>query len=114
MNIFFTSLDGQVWINKTFIKNLIDETIKGLPNKYHVHRFADLIRGAVDSCVYKDTPVNINDPEIDQFYCGSCRRYFTVLYKSKDEIRADWRPCSRCGAQSMRQEKNGKKDNSES
>lgn len=101
MNVFFTSYDGQVWINKSFMRKAIDETMKGLPNKDQLKHFANLLKGTLDSCVYKEP--TIDDPNIDYFHCGSCRRDFPVKYK-KDSIITDWNPCPICGSQSIRKE----------
>jgi hypothetical protein len=118
-NVFFTAIDGTVWINKSHLKKVIAETYKDLPYTEQCQQFADLINGYLDACHHKDQDVNISNPDVDYFYCGGCRKGFPVKYTPEME-RPDIRPCPICGAQSnvtpkIRQgEKTNEKDNTES
>lgn len=98
---FFTSHDGTVWISKASIKKLIEDTFDIVPNKKQVKRFKDLLIIDIDAIYGKEFIITINAPNVDQFYCGSCRHAFPVSYK-KEDIRSDHIPCPRCGAQAMR------------
>ena len=98
MNVFFTSHDGQVWINKSYMKGVIANTLKDLPNKDQLKHFANLLTGFLDACHYKDITPDIKDPNVDYFYCGGCRRGFPVRY-TEEMFRVDFRPCMYCGAQ---------------
>jgi hypothetical protein len=54
MNVFFTSNDGEVWINKTYMKGVIQNTFKDLPNQEQCKHFTDLLTGFLDACVYQE------------------------------------------------------------
>ncbi len=103
-NVFFTSYDGTVWINKTFIKHVIYEILDQVDHGKISQRFADAVLERVNACYYKEQPINLTDPDTDYFYCGSCRRGFPVRYTA-EIIRMNERPCPRCGAQSNRTKK---------
>jgi len=54
MNVFFSSNDREVWINRTYMKGVIENTLKDLPNKKKCKRFANLLTGFLDACVRQD------------------------------------------------------------
>lgn len=119
-NVFFTAFDGTVYISKAHLKKVIADTLQDeFPSrcKYSVQRFADKILKELDTCHYKEQIPDIKNPDIDYFYCGSCRRGFPVAYTA-EMVRCDTRPCPTCGAQSsvtpkLGQEENDEKDNTE-
>jgi len=119
-NKYFTAFDGTVYIAKVYLKRFIaDALLNESPNrsKYSVQRFAEKILKELDTCYYKEQIPEITNPDIDYFYCGSCRRGFPVAYTA-EMVRCDTRPCPTCGAQSsvtpkLGQEENDEKDNIE-
>ncbi len=116
-NKFFTAFDGTTYIAKSHIEAVIASTLEDLPNKKQCQRFADLITGYLDACHYVEQIPDITNPDVDYFYCGSCRRGFPVRYTA-EMVRSESRPCPTCGAQSnvtpkLGQEENDEKDNIE-
>jgi hypothetical protein len=97
-NVFFTSYDGTVWISKSYMKGVIENILKDTRNQEQCKHFAGLLTEFLDTCQYKDITPNISDPDVDYFYCGSCRKGFPVRYTA-EMLRTDFRPCSICGAQ---------------
>ena len=53
--VFFTSLDGEVWVNKNHLIEIInkDRKLKPLNKNKGVQRFADLLLGYLDTLYYK-------------------------------------------------------------
>jgi hypothetical protein len=101
MNAFFKVIDGKTWVSKVHLKRVIRNTLRDLPNKNQCQKFSNIIIRYLDSLHYYEEPGKIklpSDPEVDCFYCGSCRRHFTIK-SSYNAIRSDIIPCSTCGAQ---------------
>ena len=100
--VFFTSSDGEVWGNKTHLKEIIRKEADEIYHKSTPKRLADLLIGYLDTLYYKEEPGDVKlpaDADADYFYCGSCRRGFPVRY-TDEMVRMDCRPCPTCGAQS--------------
>ena len=114
MNVFFTSNDGQVWVNKAHLKEIIHKELKALHPRSTPKRFADLLIGYLNTLYYKEDPnvIKFGDPDVDYYYCGSCRRGFVVRY-GEDDVRLDIRPCKRCGAQAYATPQLGEEENDE-
>lgn len=53
MNVFFTTLDGEVWVNKKHMIDIIEKTLKDIYPTSTKRRFADLLIGYLDSLQYK-------------------------------------------------------------
>jgi len=51
-NVFFTSLDGQVWINKAHLKDVIRSEAKAVYNRSSLQRFADILIAYLDTLYY--------------------------------------------------------------
>jgi hypothetical protein len=119
-NKYFTAFDGTKYITKSHIENVILKALEGeFPSRcvYSVQRFAEKIIKELDDCYYREQIPDIKNPDVDYFYCGSCRRGFPVRYTA-EMVRWDTRPCPTCGAQSnvtpkLGQEENDEKDNIE-
>lgn len=100
--VFFTSTDGEVWVNKAHLKEIIRSEVKAIHHRSTPKRLGDLLIGYLDTLYYKEEPGDIQlsaNSDTDYFYCGSCRRGFPVRY-TPEMIKSDIRPCPTCGAQS--------------
>ena len=113
--VFFTSTDGEVWVNKTHLKEIIRSEADNLHHRSTPKRLADLLIGYLNTLYYKEEPGDVKlpaDSDTDYFYCGSCRRGFPVVY-TPEMIKSDIRPCPTCGAQSNITPKLGENDDKE-
>ena len=99
--VFFTSTDGEVWVNKAHLKEIIRKESKAIHHRSTPQRLGDILIGYLNTLYYKEErgDIQVGDPDTDYFYCGSCRRGFPVRY-TPEMIRSDIRPCPTCGAQS--------------
>lgn len=103
-NAFFTSHDGTIWISKSHMRKIITDTLDALPSRSEFQIFSDILTGYLDACYAKEEKPNINNPDMNWFYCGSCHYHFQGKSYKKDDIQTDWIPCPRCGSQSARTE----------
>ena len=113
--VFFTSLDGEVWVNKAHLKEIIRKEADAIHHRSTPKRLADLLIGYLDTLYYKEEPGDVTlpaDSDTDYFYCGSCRRGFPVKY-TPEMIKSDTRPCPICGAQSYITPKLGEEETDE-
>ena len=105
MNVFFTSYDGTVWVNKAHIKKFIRNTLYDAPPsrcQYSKQRLADTIIKYLDTLYYKEESgdIQVESKDVDYFYCGNCRKGFPFKYYP-GMIKTNSMPCPVCGAQSM-------------
>lgn len=54
MKVFFTSLDGEVWVNKNHLKKIIRSEVKNLHHRSTPKRLGDLLIGYLDTLYYKE------------------------------------------------------------
>ena len=53
MNVSFTTLDGEVWVNKKHMIDIIEKTLKDIYPTSTKRRFADLLIGYLGTLYYK-------------------------------------------------------------
>ena len=114
--VFFTSLDGEVWVNKAHLKEIIRKEADTIHHRSTPKRLADLLIGYLDTLYYKEEPGDVKlpaDSDTDYFYCGSCRRGFPVAY-TPEMVKSETRPCPTCGAQAYVTPKLGETENEKS
>ena len=66
MNVFFTSFDGQVWVNRDHMKEIIRKELANIYPRSTKKRFADLLIGYLDSLKYKELEKKDERPEKDR------------------------------------------------
>lgn len=99
-NIFFTSFDGTLWVNREYVKQIIENTLIKVNLGPYSKRFADMVLKELDTL--KSIPID-GDGD-DYFYCQTCKKGFPVRYTREMEKLAK-RPCPTCGHDSRKTNK---------